>query len=73
MMIHSQRGRVFGYAGGVTSIKAGSRLSLGIVPGISDNPEVIAHGYFGVVDRDSEDRILRPRLEHVDMQGCPRC
>jgi hypothetical protein len=27
---------------------------------IVSNPEVIAHGYFGAVDGDSEDRILRP-------------
>jgi hypothetical protein len=26
----------------------------------AQNPEVIAHGYFGAVDSDSEDRILRP-------------
>jgi hypothetical protein len=30
-----------------------------LLPG-SDNPDVIAHGYFGTVDRDSEDGMLRP-------------
>ena len=27
---------------------------------MADNPQVIAHGYFGTVDGGSEDGILRP-------------